>query len=136
MNKFLFGVPKGTWLAVIGSRDFKDKDFLFKKLDKNKQRIALVVSGGANGADTFAKEWAESRGKPLLTFYANWKNDDGTTDRGAGFRRNRWIIENADYVLAMWDECSPGTGNSIKIAKQLNKKVQIYNFKNGKESII
>lgn len=136
MNKFLFGVPDGIWLAVIGSRDFTDKEVLFEKLDKNESRIALVVSGGARGADTLAKEWAESRGKPLLTFYAKWKGKDGSTDKGAGFRRNRWVMENADYVLAMWDEVSSGTANAINIAKQLNKKVHVYNFKTKKQSVI
>jgi predicted Rossmann fold nucleotide-binding protein DprA/Smf involved in DNA uptake len=133
---FLVGLCEGTKLAVIGSRDFEDKEYLFGRLDKNKHKIALIVSGGATGADTFAKEWADSRAIPYLNFPAKWKLPDWTTDKGAGFRRNHQIISNCDCVLAMWDEESRGTAHSISTAKKLNKKVYVYNFRTKKSFAI
>lgn len=112
-------------LAVIGSRDFNDKGRVFKLLDKNYHKIKMIVSGGARGADTLAKDWAQERGFPCLICFARWRSLSGEYDNGAGFRRNRQIIENCDTVLAFWKNKSKGTANSIKIAQQLGKKVHI-----------
>jgi len=115
-------------LAVIGSRSFTDKERLYKILDKNIDKISVIVSGGAKGADTLAHNWCEERGVPIIIFYPRWHKLDGTFDRGAGFRRNRLIIKQADKVLAMWDGVSKGTLNSIEIAKELKKPIKILTF--------
>lgn len=113
-------------LAVIGSREFSNKERLFKILDTNKHQIKLIVSGGARGADTLATEWATERGIPYLVFPALWRDPEtGLQDKGAGFRRNWDIIRQADKVLAFWDMKSKGTANSLDIAKLLNKPVKI-----------
>jgi len=113
-------------LAVIGSRTFADKNRLFKILDTNKHQIKLIVSGGANGADTLATYWARERGIPYLVFPALWHDPEtGLVDKGAGFRRNWDIIRQAEKVLAFWDGTSKGTANSLDIAKQLGKPVKI-----------
>jgi predicted Rossmann fold nucleotide-binding protein DprA/Smf involved in DNA uptake len=125
----------GKRVAVIGSRNFTDKDRLFRVLDKNKDRIKVIVSGGAHGADSLAQEWAKERGYPCLIFYPRWKDDEGKHDRGAGFKRNRNIIESADVVLAFWDKVSGGTKNSLEIAKRLNKPVRIYEFTSEPEPL-
>jgi predicted Rossmann fold nucleotide-binding protein DprA/Smf involved in DNA uptake len=119
---------EGKKVAVIGSRNFSDKERLFKILDNNKDRIKVIVSGGAQGADSLAQEWAKERGFPCLIFYPRWKDENGKHDRGAGFRRNRLIINYSDVVLAFWDEQSRGTKNSIDIATQLNKPVKVFKF--------
>lgn len=38
-------------LAIIGSREFNDYEFLCKSLEPIKSMVQLVVSGGAKGAD-------------------------------------------------------------------------------------
>jgi predicted Rossmann fold nucleotide-binding protein DprA/Smf involved in DNA uptake len=118
----------GKKVAVIGSRTFNDRDRLFEVLDKNKARIKLIVSGGARGADTLATEWAQERGIPYLVFPAKWKTDDGTHDKGAGFRRNRLIIQYSDVVIAFHDGESRGTQHSLDTAKSLNKPVRVIKF--------
>ena len=118
--------PKKIRLAVIGSRTFSDRERLFKILDVNKHQIKLIVSGGANGADTLATDWAKERGIPYLVFPALWHDPEtGLVDKGAGFRRNWDIIRLAEKVLAFWDGKSRGTANSLEIAKSLNKPVRI-----------
>lgn len=88
------------------------------------------MSGGANGADTIATEWAIAYGMPYLVFPALWRDPDNgfALDRGAGFRRNRRIIEACDVVIAFWDGVSKGTLHSLEMAKQLNKPVKIIRF--------
>lgn len=115
-------------VAVIGSRDFKDKKRLFEILDKNFNKIEMIVSGGAHGADELGRAYAQERGLPCLIYYPRWHSLDGEFDRGAGFRRNHLIIRNCDIVLAFWDGASKGTANSLEIAKILGKKFQVFPF--------
>lgn len=119
----------GKKLAVVGSRTFDDKNRLYDILTKNRDRIKLIVSGGAEGADTLAVEWAKEFGMPYLVFPAMWRDPiTKVFDRGAGFRRNRWIVEYSDTVMAFWDGISGGTANTLKIAEQLNRPVKIFKF--------
>lgn len=119
---------QGKKIAVIGSRTFNDKDRLFKILDKNRHKIKAILSGGAQGADSLAQEWAKERGFLCMTFYARWRDEYGNFDKGAGFKRNFEIIKNADAVIAFWDKVSGGTANSLEIAEKLNKPVKIFEF--------
>ena len=125
---------KGKRVAVVGSREFDDKERLFRILTKNKDNIKLIVSGGSRGADTLAVEWATANGMPYLVFPALWHDPEtGLFNRGAGFKRNWDIVEHSDVVLAFWDEKSRGTANTIDIAKQKNKPVKIFSFVPVKE---
>jgi Domain of unknown function (DUF4326)/YspA, cpYpsA-related SLOG family len=114
-------------LAVIGSRNFNDKDWVFRILDKNREKIKCIVSGGCkNSADEISHDWAKKTGVPILIYYAAWHDtEDGIVDKSAGFKRNYYIINESDGVLAFWDMKSRGTANSLEIAKQLGKPVKI-----------
>lgn len=125
---------EGKKVAVIGSRSFNDREKLYSVLNKNKDKIKLVVSGGARGADTLATQWASDYGVPYLVFPALWRNPETLAfDRGAGMRRNRLIIEYSDVVIAFYDGSSRGTANSIEIAQQLKKPIKIILFQNGEK---
>jgi len=125
---------QGKRVAVIGSRTFSDKQRLAEILGKNRDRIKMIVSGGARGADTLAVEWAQENGFPYLVFPARWKDPvTGQHDRGAGFRRNHNIIKVSDVVIAFWDGVSNGTKHSIELAKQLGKPVKVYSFETPQE---
>jgi predicted Rossmann fold nucleotide-binding protein DprA/Smf involved in DNA uptake len=106
-------------LAVIGSRTFTDYKLLCLTLDK--YEISAIVSGGADGADSLGQRYAKDKGLKILIIYPNW-NKDG---KSAGFKRNREIIEKCDKVVAFWQNDSKGTANSISIAKELNKEVEV-----------
>lgn len=51
-------------VIVCGGRDYQDRYALFAAMDAAhaKKPIAMVIHGGARGADTMAGEWAEARG--------------------------------------------------------------------------
>ena len=62
-------------------------------------------------------------------FPALWYDPEtGAFDRGAGFRRNRYIVEASDVVMAFWDGKSRGTENSMDIARELGKPLKIISF--------
>lgn len=119
----------GKRLAVVGSRSFTDTAMLDSFLNDNYDRIKLIVSGGAQGADTLATEWAKKNGVPYLVFPPLWYDrKTGAFDRGAGFRRNWDIVEYSDTVVAFYDGVSKGTANTISIAKQRNKPLIVIPF--------
>ena len=58
-------------LAIVGSREFGNYDLVcaeIEKLKKNGQKIELIVSGGAKGADTLAKKYAALNRIPFMEF--------------------------------------------------------------------
>lgn len=62
-------------VLVCGASRFRERDRLFGRLDElhAASPIALVLNGGARGADYLASEWARARGVPLKVFRADWK---------------------------------------------------------------
>ncbi len=113
-------------VAVIGSRTFTDKERLFRNLDNARSKMGdfIVVSGGAKGADSLAEEWADTRGLPKIIFHAEWEK----YGKAAGFKRNAYIIDTADMVLAYHDGQSRGTAHSIDLANKAGKKVVVKSF--------
>ncbi|QPB44203.1 DUF2493 domain-containing protein [Medusavirus stheno T3] len=108
-------------VAIVGGREFADKARLYEVMDDLalKHKIALVVSGGATGADTFGAEWAKDRGIATRIFIAEWKK----YGRKAGIIRNGQIVDAATMLVAFWDGKSPGTKNSIQRAEK--KKIPV-----------
>jgi len=111
-------------LAVVGSRSLADEEKFASNLEQFIKGIDKplkeIVSGGAKGADTFAKNFANANDIPLVEYYPNWK-----LGRDAGFRRNTQIVSRANVVIAFWDGESPGTRNTIAQALERNMLVYI-----------
>ncbi len=105
-------------VGVIGSRGLT-VDNLEQYLPENTTEI---VSGGAKGIDTCAREYAISHGIKLTEFLPEYSR----YGRGAPLKRNLKIIEYADVVIAFWDRQSKGTKNVIENCKKLNVKVDVH----------
>jgi uncharacterized phage-like protein YoqJ len=45
--------------------------------------------------------------------YAGWKMQ----------KRNEWMVDNADSVLALWDGSDGGTGNCVRYANKVGKPI-------------
>ena len=104
-------------IAVIGSRGLKVND-LGKYLPVG---VTEIVSGGAKGIDTCAREYALANGLKLTEFLPEYEK----YGRGAPLKRNLQIIDYADEVLAFWDGRSRGTKYVIEQCKKRNKKVTV-----------
>ena len=105
-------------IAVIGSRGLQ-VDHLEDYLPEGTTEI---VSGGAKGIDTCAKDYAQRHGLKLTEFLPEYEK----YGRGAPLRRNVTIIEYADLVLAFWDGKSRGTKYVIDNCKKRNIPVTVY----------
>ena len=110
-------------IGVVGSRNFDDYKKLEKELNKI-EGITVIVSGGAKGADTLAREFAEKNDIKLTEF----KPDYEQYGRGAPIRRNKKIVEYSDQIIAFWDGESRGTKNTIDIAEKQDKPITIIRF--------
>ena len=105
-------------VAVVGSRNLKVKNLG----DYLPAEVTEIVSGGAKGVDTSAREYAKKHGIKLTEFlpeYSRYK-------RGAPLKRNIQIVEYADMVLAFWDGQSRGTKYVIDYCKEHEIPLKIY----------
>lgn len=105
-------------VAVIGSRGITVPD-LKKYLPPETSEI---VSGGAKGVDTSAREYAAAHGIRLKEFMPEYEK----YGRGAPLKRNIQIIEYSDVVLAFWDGKSRGTKYVIDKCKQRGIEVKVF----------
>ncbi|MFR7882381.1 MAG: SLOG family protein [[Eubacterium] siraeum] len=105
-------------VAVIGSRGLSVSD-LGRYLPENTTEI---VSGGAKGVDTSAREYALSHGIKLTEFLPEYTR----FGRSAPLKRNITIIEYSDIVLAFWDGKSRGTKFVIDNCRKLGVEVRVY----------
>jgi predicted Rossmann fold nucleotide-binding protein DprA/Smf involved in DNA uptake len=83
-------------LAIIGSRDFNDYKLLTQTLETYRDKITIVVSGAARGADSLGEKWAIENKKETLIFPADWDK----YGKRAGYIRNEDIIKNSDCVIS------------------------------------
>jgi hypothetical protein len=112
-------------VAVVGSRNYNNRDEIFKYLDSKIDKIGHLVSGGCpSGADNIAQIFAKERGLSITIHYPNWDKDG----KGAGFIRNKKIVEDCQILIA-FTTGSKGTQNSIDLATKLGKKVIIHKIK-------
>jgi len=105
-------------VAVIGSRSLTVRE-LGKYIPESTTEI---VSGGAKGVDSSAREYAMSHGIKLTEFLPEYEK----YGRSAPLKRNITIIEYSDVVLAFWDGKSHGTKYVIDNCKKLGVPVKIY----------
>lgn len=108
-------------VAVVGSRNLQIVD-LEKYLPEGTTEI---ISGGAVGIDSSAKEYALNHGIPLTEFLPDYRR----YGRAAPLKRNISIIESADLVLAFWDGASRGTGFVIKNCKRMGVPVKVFRWR-------
>lgn len=111
-------------IAIVGSRGARRQDVLLaietlKLLPKHH----IIVSGGAKGADHWAKVIAEEWGFEYVEVPAFWSRG-----KGAGFARNATMVNLVDAVVAVWDGHSPGTKHTIELAAKAGKKHVIVSF--------
>ena len=113
-------------VAVIGSRGLQVDDLENYLPDG----VTEIVSGGARGIDTCAKNYALLHGLKLTEFLPEYEK----YGRAAPLRRNITIIEHADLVLAFWDGKSRGTKSVIVNCKKRNIPVVIHRIAAGTEA--
>ena len=113
-------------LAIIGSRNLQINNIEQYITDD----ITEIVSGGAKGIDSCARDFALSKGIALKEFLPDYKK----YGRAAPIVRNKEIVNYSDTVLAFWDGKSHGTKNVIDYCKNNNKPIRIVILPSDKNS--
>lgn len=97
-------------LAIVGSRDCPPID-----IASHLPFVpTAIISGGAVGADTYAREYAIKNKIPLVEYLPEY----GRYGRRAPIMRDIKIVENCDFLLAFWNGISRGTKFTINYAKR------------------
>lgn len=86
------------------------------------EQVTEIVSGGARGVDTCAKEYAIAHNLKYTEFVPEYSR----YGRGAPLKRNQQIVEYADMVIAFWDGKSKGTKYTVDYCKKIGKSATVF----------
>lgn len=119
---------KKVALGVVGSRSFEDEAYLVKAIDgiRKQSPIGKIVSGGAKGVDKFAEDYATRNKIPKDIIKPDYQK---YAPHVAPIMRNTTIVERIDKLLAIWDQQSPGTQDTIQKARDQGKYVKLHTYK-------
>ncbi len=104
-------------LLIVGSRSITDFDlspYIPTEVD-------TVISGGANGIDRLAEQYADLH--RLSKYIVRPRYD--LYGRAAPIKRNEQMVDMADAVLVVWDGNSKGKKHTLKYAKKENKPIKL-----------
>lgn len=104
-------------VAIIGSRSLIITNFE----DYIPENTVEIISGGAKGIDSCAKDFALKHSLKYTEFLPKYN----LYGKAAPLRRNLEIISYADMILAFWDEKSRGTKFVIDNCKKVKKPIKI-----------
>lgn len=107
-------------VLICGSRDIKDLSLIGQAINESTLKVTEIISGDARGVDTLAIQYARANKLDLTVMPANWEG----RGKSAGYHRNARMVAYADAVIAIWDGESPGTGNTVELAKR--KEIPVY----------
>lgn len=109
-------------IAVVGSRGYPDSEEVMQFVLNTFKPEDILVSGGARGVDSWAQEAATALGCETYVYVPDWQ----LLGRGAGFARNKQIVDECDRLVAFWDGKSRGTKHSIDLALGQGKPVEVH----------
>lgn len=111
-------------VAIVGTRTPSVSYSEWEKLlltNIGVDEISLVVSGGAQGIDTYAKLFAGRHHIPLMEFLPDYSK----YGIKAPLRRNTLIVKEASKVVAFPSADSRGTYHAISEARRLKKSIAV-----------
>jgi hypothetical protein len=121
-----------TYIAICGSRSITRYSLVLSViLDAFKSGIIppsnnyIIVSGGAKGVDTLAREFAHKNNLEFEEIKPDYSTENG---RHAPLIRNEKIAERADILVAIHDSKSTGTLHMISCMKRMDKPCYIHNI--------
>lgn len=103
-------------ILICGDRNWSDSGTILLRIERLPKN-AIIISGGARGADTIAELIARSIGMKTQIFPAQWN----LYGKAAGPIRNQQMLEeNPDLVIAFHNDLnsSKGTKDMINRAKK------------------
>jgi len=118
-----------VYIGVVGSRHYSDYDAFADCLADyiaEYGQDAVIISGGANGADALAERYANEELEGSKIIYP--PDPEIVKSRGftaAAHKRNQQIVDKSDFIIAFVGPNSKGTWDTIKRAIKAKKHVII-----------
>ena len=118
-------------IALVGSRSITSKEIvlsaLYATIHKYTPKSVAVISGGAKGVDTVAREIAKDEGFDFILFKPYHMIDTTVEyDPKFFFTRNKQIVDNSDVVVVVWDGESHGTQHVIDYCRKRKKPFELF----------
>jgi hypothetical protein len=112
-------------IVVFGSRKQLDADICLRilKEELDGKDILAIISGTADGADTFGEIYAESRGIPVVRYPPDYKRYGSPA---AQFVRNTLMARDCDRGVALWNGISTGTHHMMGEMRRYGKPFKLY----------
>ena len=104
-------------LLIAGSRSIR----CFDLSGYVPSEVELIVSGGADGVDRLAEEYADKNRISKLILRPSYDK----YGKAAPLKRNEAMVDIADSVLIIWDGRSRGTAYTAKYAQSKNKPTTV-----------
>jgi len=103
-------------VAVVGNRTGWKKEFVFERLKwLLDTRYDEIISGGAEGVDSFAQEFAKANGMKITILYP----DSGEPSPERYYNRNQDIVDISEKMIAFQNKPHrSGTQSTINRAKK------------------
>lgn len=121
---------RGPIVTICGSRGI-DRMTTENILDGIDKCVNLhdggIITGGARGVDTWAKQWANNHGIDNKVIPADWD----THGKKAGYIRNFTMVSISQMVIAIWDGESKGTKHTIDICLEQKKTLIVVVVNDG-----
>jgi hypothetical protein len=111
-------------ICVSGSRTFRHLEFVDAYLNTIPVLVrehVIILHGGAVGVDSRADYAARRLGFAVEVVRPDWER----WGPSAGPRRNREMVDRADFLVAFWDGKSRGTASAIKAALDRGKDLEV-----------
>lgn len=108
-------------LLIAGSRSITDFDLS----PYIPQDVELIISGGADGVDTIAENYADKHKISKLIL----RPDYSRYKRAAPLKRNEKMVDISDSVLIIWDGKSKGTLHTVRYSQKKEKNLLLITYK-------
>ena len=104
-------------VLVAGSRNIR----VFDLSEYIPPETDLIISGGAEGVDSLAEQYADQHRISKLILRPRYD----LYGRAAPIKRNEIMVDLADIVIIIWDGISKGTNHTVTYARKKNKPLQV-----------
>jgi len=113
-----------TKVAVVGNRKGFNYEYVSTMLTKLKiTKEFIIVSGGAEGVDTYVQKYAREIGTEIIIYYPD-------VDLAYPWRyleRDRRMVNDSEFLIAFNKMDKGGTFYTINYTKKIGKKCIVFN---------